>query len=212
MAGKPFLSGRIPQDLHEQITAHVEETGIPKTDLMIAALRQYLECPEPPKIEHQEITRLESLITEVAQKVQTLETRLVAIENKERPITIEKKKPSTSQLSFTDSLIPFSDDNANDNNSDNAQTETESDAENFPKYSKPETEMTRMIGTKRSKLRSIREKSNSQTHETAPADALVEDIKGEKCQVWLWKIESQGAKKNTYLWAAHPIDDNRDNS
>ena len=212
MAGKPFLSGRIPHDLYERITAYVEDTGTPKTDLMIAALRQYLDCPEPPKIEHQEITRLESLITEIAQKVQTLEAKLVAMENKERPVTIEKKKTSTSQLSFTDSLIPFPGDNAKDNNSDNAQAEPESDTTKFPKYSKPETEMARMIGAKRSKLRSIREKSNSQTHETAPADALVEDIKGEKCQVWLWKIESKGAKRKTCLWAAHPIDDDADNT
>ena len=206
MAGKPFLSGRIPHDLYERITAHVEDTGTPKTDLMIAALRQYLDCPEPPKIEHQEITRLESLITEITEKFQALEARLVVIENKERPVTIEKKKTSTSQLSFADSLIPFPGDNANDNNSDNARAEPESDTTKFPKYSELETEMTKMIGAKRSKLKSIREKSNSQTHETAPANALVEDIKGEKCQVWLWKIETRGAKMKRYLWAAHPID------
>ena len=212
MAGKPFLSGRIPQDLHERIKAHVEETGIPKTELMVAALRQYLNCPEPPKIEHQEITRLESLITEIAQKVQTLEAKLVAIENKERPVNIEKKRTSTSQPLFSESSLALYYDNATDNNSDNAQIEPKQDIETFPKYSKSESGMAETIGKARSKLRSIREKRNSQTHKTAPADALIEDIDGEKCQVWLWKIESQEGKRNTYLWAAHPIDDNPDNS
>ena len=212
MAGKPFLSGRIPHDLYERITAHVEETGIAKTDLMIAALRRYLDCPEPPKIEHQEITRLESLIAEVTQKVQTLEAKVVAIENKEKPIAVEKKNNSTSQAPFAESLLALHYDNATDNNNDNAQIEPKQDIETFPKYSKPESGMAKIIGKARSKLRSIRAKSNSQTHETAPADALIEDIKGEKCQVWLWKIESQEGKRKTYLWAAHPINIKHDNS
>lgn len=45
MAGNPFFSGRIPKELNEQIVKHCKETGKTKTDVLIAALSNYLNIP-----------------------------------------------------------------------------------------------------------------------------------------------------------------------
>jgi hypothetical protein len=45
MASNPFFSGRIPQELLDQVEKHVQETGESKTNILIRALAAYLEFP-----------------------------------------------------------------------------------------------------------------------------------------------------------------------
>ncbi len=45
MAGNPFFSGRIPQNLHDRIQEHCDATGETKTQVLIQALAAYLDHP-----------------------------------------------------------------------------------------------------------------------------------------------------------------------
>lgn len=76
MAGNPFFSGRIPQELHERIQEHCAETGETKTQILINALAAYLnhpvkENPSSSGIFQQEFAALQ-------EQVATLEKSILA--------------------------------------------------------------------------------------------------------------------------------------
>ncbi len=43
---KPQIAIRLPQSLMEKLNTYVERTGASKTEVMVGALAQYLDCPE----------------------------------------------------------------------------------------------------------------------------------------------------------------------
>ena len=76
MAPNPLLSARIPLDLNERLEVRSRETGKDKTQLVIEALRAYLNAPAEPSTE-EKLARLEErlamLEATVAQLVQQRE-------------------------------------------------------------------------------------------------------------------------------------------
>ena len=78
MSGNPFFSGRIPPDLFERAEQHCDESGISKTELLITALRAYLDYPEPPKpveVAPERVTRLEQQMNEVWRAIAQLQNQ-----------------------------------------------------------------------------------------------------------------------------------------
>lgn len=76
MAPNPLLSARIPPDLNEHLEVRSRETGKDKTQLVIEALRAYLNAPKEPSTEEKLALleeRLAMLEATVAQLVQQLE-------------------------------------------------------------------------------------------------------------------------------------------
>ena len=43
---KPQIAIRLPKSLMEKLNTYVERTGASKTEVMVGALAQYLDCPE----------------------------------------------------------------------------------------------------------------------------------------------------------------------
>ena len=43
---KPQIAIRLPISLMERLNTYVERTGASKTEVMVGALAQYLDCPE----------------------------------------------------------------------------------------------------------------------------------------------------------------------
>ena len=76
MSGNPFFSGRIPPNLFERAEQHCDKSGISKTELLIAALRAYLDYPEPPKpveVAPERVTKLEEQMGEVWRAITQLQ-------------------------------------------------------------------------------------------------------------------------------------------
>ncbi|MBD2488970.1 hypothetical protein [Aulosira sp. FACHB-615] len=75
-SGKPFLSGRVSQELWNAVNAYAKKTGKTRTDIMIEAVYAYLELPTPdaPKtVAEQRIEELErrmALLEEIIEKMQ----------------------------------------------------------------------------------------------------------------------------------------------
>ena len=197
MSGNPFLSGRIPQDLHDRLTEHCNSCGMTRTELMIAALRSYLDCPEPIKSGEVKVERVERLETEIEslwEEIEKLKSPKKEIEG------IEVK-----QLSISDNML----NNTNDNklipeesqemeNSDNITD----NCDKFPKYLLNESAMAEIMPhATRNSLR-YRRKDQTPSHEMKTNfKTLVHD---EWCTIWYWGTEPRG-KKITHMWAAHPI-------
>jgi len=70
MSAKPFFSGRIPQELYDQIEKHVAETGESKTSLLIRALAS---CIGLPVQNINSITSIDLRMTAMEQKILSLE-------------------------------------------------------------------------------------------------------------------------------------------
>ena len=78
MSGNPFFSGRIPPNLFERAEQHCDESGISKTELLIAALRAYLDYPEPPtpvEVAPERVTKLEEQMGEVWRAIAQLQNQ-----------------------------------------------------------------------------------------------------------------------------------------
>ncbi len=43
---KPQIAIRLPKSLMEKLNTYVQRTGASKTEVMVGALAQYLDCPE----------------------------------------------------------------------------------------------------------------------------------------------------------------------
>lgn len=80
-SGKPFLSGRVPQELYNAVNARAKETGKSRTDIMIEAVCAYLGLPTPttPK------TAAEQRIEELEQRMAQLEEKLEKMQPKPTP-------------------------------------------------------------------------------------------------------------------------------
>lgn len=126
MPANPFFSGRIPQQLHDAVERRCGQTGESKTQILIAALSQYLgleipatgkafststDSPHPSENLEQRIATLENLLSE---KFSELEQRLGELEPEPHR---RKLDPALSgQMSILD-IQPDSDDKTD--NSDN---------------------------------------------------------------------------------------------
>ncbi len=66
---KPQIAIRLPQSLMEKLNTYVERTGASKTEVMVGALAQYLDCPESisliqkvAEVEKMKLDNLESFV------------------------------------------------------------------------------------------------------------------------------------------------------
>ena len=62
--GKPQISVRIPSSLMEKLNSYVERTGSSKTEVMVGALAQYLDCAEAIPLS-QRMTEVERRVAEL---------------------------------------------------------------------------------------------------------------------------------------------------
>lgn len=76
MAGNPFFSGRIPQDLHERIQQYCSETGETKTQILINALAAYLNHPVKESLSNSVVSREE--FADLQERVLALEKSIQA--------------------------------------------------------------------------------------------------------------------------------------
>jgi predicted DNA-binding protein len=63
----PFLGVRIPPELEQAIFERMQHTGQSKSDIVIAALKTYLELPSC----HQRLTEVEERLAEVESALKT---------------------------------------------------------------------------------------------------------------------------------------------
>jgi predicted DNA-binding protein len=63
----PFLGVRIPPELEQALLERMQHTGQSKSDIVIAALKTYLELPSC----HQRLTEVEERLAEVESALKT---------------------------------------------------------------------------------------------------------------------------------------------
>jgi hypothetical protein len=106
MTAKPFISARIPQDLLEQLESRADATGESKTDILVEALKEYLDPKEPGTEERssleQRLRAFEqwavSRLTSIEEKVEELEhLRYFSRTLKAGPDNLEPKRLMPSQ-------------------------------------------------------------------------------------------------------------------
>ena len=96
MAGNPFFSGRIPQDLHDRIQEHCSKTGESKTQVLINALAAYLnhpvksENPVSTGISHQEFAALQEQVAALQESIQSCNQPVITTDNTEIGLIKEK--------------------------------------------------------------------------------------------------------------------------
>lgn len=66
----PFLGVRIPPEIEQAIVERMQHTGQSKSDIVIAALKTYLELPSC----HQRLTQVEERLAEVESALKTHQT------------------------------------------------------------------------------------------------------------------------------------------
>lgn len=103
MTAKPFISARIPQDLLEQLESRADATGESKTEILVEALKEYLD-PKEQKPSTEERLSLEqrlrafeqwatNRLTRIEEKVEELDDlRYLARAFKARPDNPEPKR------------------------------------------------------------------------------------------------------------------------
>src|SRR6476646_2010022 len=101
MTAKPFISARIPQDLLEQLESRADATGESKTEILVEALKEYLDPKEPSTEERASLEkRLRNFeqwatnrLTSIEEKVEELDDlRFLARALKERLDNPEPKQ------------------------------------------------------------------------------------------------------------------------
>jgi hypothetical protein len=95
MAGNPFFSGRIPQDLHDRIQDHCSKTGETKTQVLINALSAYLKHPvklqtDSTGISHQDFAALQEQVAALQESIQITNQAVIAPDNIEIGLIKEK--------------------------------------------------------------------------------------------------------------------------
>jgi len=70
MASNPFFSGRIPQELLDQVEKHIQDTGESKTNILIQALAAYLNFPI--QLSNSSNSTLEKRLNDLEQQVEKL--------------------------------------------------------------------------------------------------------------------------------------------
>ena len=68
--GKPQITVRISPSLLNSLNQYVEETGTSKTDVVISAIAQYLDCTESTPLS-QRMTELEKKVAELELEVRS---------------------------------------------------------------------------------------------------------------------------------------------
>ncbi|MEM9391697.1 MAG: hypothetical protein AAGA02_14560 [Bacteroidota bacterium] len=121
MAGNPFFSGRIPKELHEQIIKHCEETGKTKTDVLIAALSNYLNIPITETNDKTD-RQVSKELADLRERMQKLEdtiyqTSVITNDNKKDKGVIVTVVPQSNDLIITT-------DNRHDNKSKSDEIST----------------------------------------------------------------------------------------
>jgi metal-responsive CopG/Arc/MetJ family transcriptional regulator len=91
MTAKPFISARIPQDLLEQLESRADERGESKTEILVEALKEYLE-PKEQKPSAEERLSLEQRLRAFEQWAVS---RLASIEKKVEKLEHPKYLPGT---------------------------------------------------------------------------------------------------------------------
>lgn len=82
----PFIGGRIPQDLHNHLKSHMEQTGEKLTDILKTALASYLNHPlAVPTTPATEVTN---------ERFSDLESRIEVLEETVRKIAFQEVKTS----------------------------------------------------------------------------------------------------------------------
>ncbi len=66
----PFLGVRIPPEIEQAIVERMQHTGQSKSDIVIAALKTYLELPSC----HQRLTQVEERLAHVESALKTHQT------------------------------------------------------------------------------------------------------------------------------------------
>ncbi|AFZ43323.1 hypothetical protein PCC7418_1117 [Halothece sp. PCC 7418] len=66
----PFLGVRIPPEIEQAIVERMQHTGQSKSDIVVAALKTYLELPSC----HQRLTEVEERLAEVESALKTHQT------------------------------------------------------------------------------------------------------------------------------------------
>ena len=66
---KPQVAIRLPPELMDKLNSYIERTGASKTEVMVGALAQYLNCPDSMPF---------------SQRMNEVERRLAVLESKER--------------------------------------------------------------------------------------------------------------------------------
>ncbi len=111
MAGNPFFSGRIPQDLHDRIQQHCETTGESKTQVLINALAAYLnhplklENPSSTGISHQEFAALQEQVAALEKSIQTSNLSVITHDNREIGLIKEKIELLVTRQNQVDILL-----------------------------------------------------------------------------------------------------------
>lgn len=98
---KPFLSGRIPKELWDAVDANAKATGKTRTEVMIAAVSQYLNLPTAPD-PHSKVMELEQDLTALKEQLQASleELKQQNIQLAERLLAIEAVKSDVSKKSL----------------------------------------------------------------------------------------------------------------
>jgi hypothetical protein len=120
MAGNPFFSGRIPQDLHDRIQQHCLETGETKTQILINALAAYLNHPVKENLSNSPVTReefaaLQEQVIALEKLIQTSNQAVITTDNIDTTdaglelICLERRCPSCHADEI--SAIPYEIDN-----------------------------------------------------------------------------------------------------
>lgn len=105
MAGNPFFSGRIPKELNESIIKHCEETGKTKTDILIAALSNYLNIPVA-ETNNKTDDQISKKLADLQERMQRLEntiyqTPVIASDNNNDKGTVVTVVPQSNNLIIT---------------------------------------------------------------------------------------------------------------
>lgn len=89
MPEKPFIAARIPEDLNQALTQHVEESGLNRTEVIVNALVAYLKLPTSFTQGNKSSTRLDLL----EERIVNLE-KIAGIQNSTSNLIIESEKSS----------------------------------------------------------------------------------------------------------------------
>lgn len=171
MSGKPFLSGRIPEDLHKQIEKYCNEECVSKTEVMIEALRKYLDCPDP-------MQKSESLLET---KIEQLEARLIRLERSSQMCNKTAQETNSNKTHQLQVGIEKVDTPINENVLLVAN----------------ENHMGQESGATRSKLKRHREKIQAgKTNQNETVDGVINGktckiyLKGKEGKSWIWEARS----------------------
>ena len=108
---KPFLSGRIPNDLMTEIDRYCLDNNISRTKVMVDALRQYLSCPEPQtQVDLNQLDENTDRIDDLQSGYDMLWRKLCELEDEVRKLSAsghEKEDGSSSELTQPNQLELF---------------------------------------------------------------------------------------------------------